>query len=57
MALHDKPHDLQERIRARTREDAQKYQQTGGSYLFLDKVLVAFGFPKFTSKKSDVLGS
>jgi hypothetical protein len=57
MALHDKPHDLQERIRARTREDPQKYQQTGGSYLFLDKVLVAFGFAKFTSKKSDVLGS
>ena len=57
MTLHDKPHDLQERIRARAREDAQKYQQTGRSYLFLSKVLVAFGFVKFTSKKSDVLGS
>lgn len=44
MALHDKPHDLQERLRARTRENAQKYQQPGGSYLFPDKVLVASGF-------------
>jgi len=43
MALHDKPQDLQDRIRERTRENAQKYQQPDGGYLFPDKVLVGVG--------------
>jgi len=43
MALHDKPQDLQDRIRKRTRENAQKYQQPDGGYLFPDKVLVGVG--------------
>ena len=43
MALHDKPKDLQDRVRKRTRENAQKYKQPDGSYLFPDKVLVGVG--------------
>ena len=43
MALHEKPQALQDRIRERTRENAQEYQQPDGGYLFPDKVLVAVG--------------
>ena len=43
MALHDRPQDLQDRIRKRTRENAQEYQQPDGGYLFPDKVLVGVG--------------
>ena len=43
MALHEKPQALQDRIRERTRENAQQYQQPDGGYLFPDKVLVAVG--------------
>ena len=43
MALHDKPQDLQDRIRKRTRENAQEYKQPDGGYLFPDKVLVGVG--------------
>ena len=43
MALHDRPQDLQDRIRKRTRENAQVYQQPDGGYLFPDKVLVGVG--------------
>jgi len=43
LALHDKPQDFQDRIRKRTRENAQEYQQPDGGYLFPDKVLVGVG--------------
>jgi len=43
MALHDKPQDLQDRIRTRTKQNAKQYQQSDGGYLFPDKVLVASG--------------
>ncbi len=43
MALHDKPQDVQDRIREKTIERAGPYQEPDGSYKFPDNVLAASG--------------
>ena len=43
MGLHDRPQDMQDRIRARTLENAEQYKQEDGIFLFPDKVLVGYG--------------